>query len=81
MDDFGSCVDNPEKETVLGAMLLFMTTVSAPRCPAHGCVRLGVAGLAERVAQPFETFIKTITRGSAGRLDVLCHLSVNRAAD
>jgi len=29
-----------------------------------------VASLAERVAQPFETFIETITGSSAGRLDV-----------
>jgi hypothetical protein len=82
MDDCGSCVDNPERDTVLGAMMmLFMASVSAPRFPAHVRFRLGVAGLAERVAQPFETFIKTITRGSAGGLDVLCHLLENCAAD
>ena len=34
---------------------------------------LGVAGLAERVAQPFKSFVKTIARSSAGRLDVLYH--------
>lgn len=33
--------------------------------------RLVVASLAERVAEPFETFVETITRGSAGGLDVL----------
>ena len=35
-----------------------------------------MAGLAERVAQPFETFIKTVTRSSASGLDVLFHASV-----
>jgi hypothetical protein len=34
----------------------------------HGLV---VAGLAERVAQPFETLIQTVTRCGAGGLDVL----------
>jgi len=32
--------------------------------------RLGVAGFAERVAQPFETFVETVTRSSAGGLNV-----------
>lgn len=34
-------------------------------------VRLLVAGLAEGVAEPLETFVETVTGGSAGRLDVL----------
>jgi hypothetical protein len=33
--------------------------------------RLVVAGLAERVAQPFQTFVETISGGGAGGLDVL----------
>jgi len=33
--------------------------------------RLGVASLAEGVAEPFETFVKTISRCGAGRLNVL----------
>jgi hypothetical protein len=32
---------------------------------------LVVAGLAERVAQPLETLVETVTGGSASRLDVL----------
>jgi hypothetical protein len=34
-------------------------------------VDLVVAGLAERVAQPFETLVETISARSAGGLDVL----------
>ena len=30
-----------------------------------------VTGLAERVAQPFETLVETVTRGSAGGLNIL----------
>jgi len=33
-------------------------------------LRLVVAGLAEGVAQPFETLVQTVSRGGAGRLDV-----------
>jgi hypothetical protein len=36
-----------------------------------GDARLGVAGLAERVGQPLETLIETITGGGASGLDVL----------
>jgi hypothetical protein len=42
---------------------------------AHGLV---VAGLAERVAQPFETLIQTVTGCGAGRLDVLEALLARR---
>lgn len=34
-------------------------------------MRLLVAGLAEGVAEPLETFVETVTGGGAGRLDVL----------
>lgn len=37
--------------------------------PRDGCSVM--ASLAKRVAQPFETFVKTIARSSAGGLDVL----------
>jgi hypothetical protein len=43
---------------------------------AHGLV---VAGLAERVAQPFETLIQTVTGCGAGRLDVLEALLARRS--
>lgn len=33
--------------------------------------RLLVAGLAERVAEPLETLVETVTRGGASGLDVL----------
>ena len=32
---------------------------------------LVVTSFPERIAQPLQTLIKTVTRGSAGRLDVL----------
>jgi hypothetical protein len=39
---------------------------------------LVVAGLAERVAQPFETLVKTVTGCGASRLDVLEALLARR---
>jgi len=32
-----------------------------------------MAGLAQRVAEPFETFVETVSGGGAGGLDVLSH--------
>lgn len=34
-----------------------------------------MASLAERVAQPFETFVETVTGSSAGGLDILAWVS------
>ncbi len=34
---------------------------------------LVMAGLAQRVAEPFETFVETVSGGGAGGLDVLSH--------
>ena len=47
----------------------------------HWCARVSsasllVAGLAERVAEPLKTLVKTVTGGSASGLDVLYKLSV-----
>ena len=42
-------------------------------------VRLVVARLAERVAQPLQTLVETVTGGSAGGLDVLDAPSANVA--
>lgn len=36
-----------------------------------GPPRLVVAGLAQRVAEPFETLVQTVTGGGASGLDVL----------
>lgn len=44
---------------------------------AIGC--LVVASLAERVAQPFQTLVQTITRRGAGGLDVLTIVSFKHA--
>jgi hypothetical protein len=33
---------------------------------------LVVAGLAQGVGEPFETFVETVPRGGAGGLNVLC---------
>jgi len=52
-----------------------------PVFAGSACRRVSAGGqsvvtrLAERVAQPFETFVKTVTRGSAGGLDVPSTLS------
>ena len=34
--------------------------------------RLGVTRFAERIAQPFQPFVETVTGGGASGLDVLC---------
>lgn len=46
------------------------------RSLGESLVRLVVARLAERVAQPLKTLVKTVTGSSAGGLDVLCVRSV-----
>ncbi len=38
---------------------------------ARGIQDLGVIRLAQRVAEPFQPFVKTISRGGAGGLDIL----------
>jgi len=40
-------------------------------CDGSRSPNLVVTGLAERVAQPLETLVETVTGGSASRLDVL----------
>jgi hypothetical protein len=35
--------------------------------------RLVVAGFAQRVAEPLQTFVETVTRGSTRRLDILLY--------
>lgn len=45
--------------------LEFLTRASSRRC------NLGVADLAERVAEPFESLVKTVSAGCASRLNVL----------
>jgi hypothetical protein len=47
------------------------TLANADRSCRHARVGLVVAGLAERVAQPFETLIQTVTGRGASGLDVL----------
>lgn len=53
--------------TCLGWQTLTMRIVDV-RCAYDALV---VAGLAERVAQPFETLVQTVTRCGASGLDVL----------
>ena len=63
-------------EVVALAILVFVAIVLGKNerlvdgCRGGGLV---VAGFAQRVAEPFETFVKTISGGGASRLDILRH--------
>ena len=67
-----------KREILSVTCLGWQTLTCADRYVRRARGGLVVAGLAERVAQPFETLVQTVTGCSASRLDVLEALLARR---